>query len=449
MDTFRHVPRESLVEIVKTAADWVTLEDLIVDSTQLTPLFEPGDEPYSQPDPKAMALVKHIPQHNSVMSYDLERYSKVCVELRGPIPDTGLCDFVDGTGFNLVSAERHRLSMSTATRASLRAVVSLAANIQRLACMCLTTLRGRLQAMLPRYFEDIRHVPSLVPCMLRDVGAFSWIEEFRVYRALWHLQAFSDLLEVADQLEWTDGRLLSLQREHAAWSGLLGQEEGFIEEDDTKWDILCEDVAAWKEICEVSECLASLYAGTTDLGTTELPQARCESQGRFCFDWYGIERKHRIHGNHDIILVKRLPDASRCPGGPFAVWSPPGQPREGEPSHELWGQSRQNTVHHEVLDFVYAWRLLQADGAPEARYNIPPQPFRALGMGLWDYWRLFELGLHDVWPAGGSTALTTQDGDIRVWPHCRPVNLFGEPSGIFFCRRGRRTTPRLLQLLQL
>ncbi|PYH86231.1 hypothetical protein BO82DRAFT_380369 [Aspergillus uvarum CBS 121591] len=110
-----------------------------------------------------MALVKHILEQNSVMSYDLERYFKVCIELRGPIPDTCLCHFVDRTAFDLKSGERHRLSMSTATRASLRAVVSIAAKIQRLACMCLTTLRGRLQAMLPQYSEDIRHMPSLVP----------------------------------------------------------------------------------------------------------------------------------------------------------------------------------------------------------------------------------------------------------------------------------------------
>ncbi|RAH50437.1 uncharacterized protein BO95DRAFT_427371 [Aspergillus brunneoviolaceus CBS 621.78] len=425
MDTFDRVPRESLVEIVKTAADWVTLEDLIVDLTQLTPLFEPGNKPDSPADPEAMALVRHILEHNSTMSYDyLERYFMVCVELRGPIPHTSLYDFVDKTSFDLQSSKHgHRLSMSTATRASLRAVVNIAANIQRLACMCLTTLRARLQAILPQYFKDIREMPSLVPRKLRDVGAFSWIEEYRVYRALWHFQAFSDFLQVAVQLRWTDKRVLSLQRDHLHWSGLCRQEP-YTAEDDTEWETLCKNTAAWEEICEVSECLESLYAGSPDLCTTYSPQAPSEDEDKFVPECFDLDRKYRIHANHKVFLLERLPNAFRCPAGPFEVWSPPAQPREGDLLHELWGQSGEHTAHHEVLDFVYAWRLLQEDGDPAACYNIATGSFRALGMGLWDHRRLFELGLHEVWPDRGSTALTTPDGDVRIWAHPRPVNLF-------------------------
>jgi len=47
-------------------------------------------------------------------------------------------------------------------------------------------------------------VSGTVPYEAQDVGPPSWVEEYRVYRALWHLQLYSDLLDAGDSLNWSD-----------------------------------------------------------------------------------------------------------------------------------------------------------------------------------------------------------------------------------------------------
>ena len=75
----------------------------------------------------------------------------------------------------------------------LREMLLVAANIQRLTCACLSTLLTYVRKVQPRCWKGIRG-PGVLQAQEgtelyqpRDASPPSWTEEYRVYRALWHL----------------------------------------------------------------------------------------------------------------------------------------------------------------------------------------------------------------------------------------------------------------------
>ncbi|PYH42458.1 uncharacterized protein BP01DRAFT_385346 [Aspergillus saccharolyticus JOP 1030-1] len=189
------LPGDVLAEDTETCTDWISLERFILGGPEVNRLFMTGEHPNAPADLEAIYLVRHVLEIYSDKGYDFERRFLMWFSLHS----------------------NNSLSLSTATRAVLRAMVGVAANIQRLACICLITLHARLQAALPQYLHSIRGIPCVMPCQLRDVGPFSWIEEYRVYRALWHLQVFSDLLETGTRLHWSaDDMVWSGQEDNRA-----------------------------------------------------------------------------------------------------------------------------------------------------------------------------------------------------------------------------------------
>ncbi|PYH87218.1 hypothetical protein BO82DRAFT_408390 [Aspergillus uvarum CBS 121591] len=157
MDGFRGLPHELLAIIVRNTADWISLESSILASPPVTAPFEPGESPDAPAESDAIYLVKEVLQANPVMNSGLDHYFYMCAALRRrSVNDRSLADFL-ARDFSLETTR------TTMTRASLREMVGVAANIQRLACICLTSFLTRLRAILPEY--------------LNKVGLYAWFPD--------------------------------------------------------------------------------------------------------------------------------------------------------------------------------------------------------------------------------------------------------------------------------
>ncbi|KAJ5113058.1 hypothetical protein N7456_001592 [Penicillium angulare] len=94
------------------------------------------------------------------------------------------------------------------TRLAMRDMICVAAHIQKLACTCLNIMRKSLFAAV----SSSPVTPETAPgAALRQP---SWIEEFRVYRALWHIKLKSNIAKAA-QGSWIPSQYSSELR----WGG--------------------------------------------------------------------------------------------------------------------------------------------------------------------------------------------------------------------------------------
>ncbi|RAH72535.1 uncharacterized protein BO66DRAFT_436204 [Aspergillus aculeatinus CBS 121060] len=201
MDPFSTLPHELLSSISEDAADWVGLDSLIRVSPRIAALFHP-EGGSNQAHSDAIYLVENILRTNPMMSHQLHRFFRMCGDLQS-LPFSSGC--------NLTLAEfmaqgySSPLSPTSVTGTVLRGMVWVAANIQRLACACLTTFLARTRAVQPiGYGRDAaRRLKGEEPYPPREAGPPSWAEEYRVYRALWHLQLYSDVWKVVPQIGWS------------------------------------------------------------------------------------------------------------------------------------------------------------------------------------------------------------------------------------------------------
>ncbi|RAH66149.1 uncharacterized protein BO66DRAFT_460497 [Aspergillus aculeatinus CBS 121060] len=391
MDGLRSLPHELLAMIIGYAADWVSLESLILTSPLLAALFEPGEFPDALADSDAIYLFKEILQANPVMNSGLDRYVFMCAALRRPsVTDSSLADFL-ARDFSLETTR------TTMTRASLREMVAVAANIQRLACICLTSFLTRLRDLFSKYLAKARilgGLPDVGPYRLQDVGPPSWIEEFRVYRALWHLQLLADLLSTGtatpptpphpqQSSSWSQSDIMYLQNRHLRWSGGGQLPSG---QDD-----------AWFEIIEVSGCLEALY-GPDDAPVTAMAQSADASSPP------QIEPQSSIRYYTSLYnppLISKMPVASRD----TAVWAPPEPPMHlSDDVRWWWGQDLRATQVNDALEDM---REVEWDYVGHWERERPA--LDGLGMSVWDLWRLFGLGLYDRLHMERKT-FTTPDG---------------------------------------
>ncbi|KAJ5407383.1 hypothetical protein N7465_008667 [Penicillium sp. CMV-2018d] len=385
METRNKIPSELLFSINAQAADWVGLESLLQVSPPIGELFA-GDT-NTAADPEAIRLIESTLKENPIMCHELHRSFRMALKLRQPcLADTSLAEFV---------ARDHSSSLmdtpSSISSAVLKEMVIVAANIQRLACACLTTLLTRVRKVQPRCWKGIRE-PGLLemqegtePYQPRDVGPPSWIEEYRVYRALWHLQLYSDLSIAGARLNWPQSDLENWRTESTDWYSVPPMMR--------------------EELRTISECLETLYEVDPILRTT----------------------KSQVTSINDgIHLISQLPNASRlrCK---FDFWAPPSPPEI--PDHEdgipadVWGQGLVSIDWNRMAGCFRACQIRTS--THPTRHQVcriqDARPWRGLGMPIWDLWRLYCLGLWSaIYPFGRHPGpIPTPDGS-EVPKGCSP-----------------------------
>ncbi|GLA98815.1 hypothetical protein AtubIFM57143_007112 [Aspergillus tubingensis] len=237
MDPLSKLPYELLSLIIDYTADWITLESLIHFSPPLHDLFTTSAAPSTSPKKQsrrsartsskahreAIRIVKCTLKNNPIMSVQLRRHFHIITKLRQfssqPAVRRTICyttllleDDDSSLSFDFPSAHTTLLEM-----------ITLAANIQRLACACLSTLLTRLRSVHPHRWtkEDLYSKTCAStetetgPYKLHDVGPPSWLEEYRIYRTLWFLQLRYEMLCVGKKLRlFTDTRLRRMQDDY-------------------------------------------------------------------------------------------------------------------------------------------------------------------------------------------------------------------------------------------
>ncbi|GKZ37024.1 hypothetical protein AbraIFM66950_008317 [Aspergillus brasiliensis] len=358
MDPFsiKRVPYIVLCNIIRQIPDWVTLENLIEASPRIREIFEPGKNPNEAAEPAATHIVDIILKGNSIMKGQLHRHFWRITELKQLTPEEmkeefggarpvlrriGLNEGREPEQRSLTEFLARHKPPSFISRVALWETVHMAANIQRLACACLTFLRGLLQA----HWDWNKRFHPMKPL---DLSPFSWEEEYRVYRALWHLQLYS-VLHKGGILP-VNGPIVCVRGQYQPWVGT--------------WDLL--PGVARVEIQTVSQCLSNLVRRNHNLNLNGWRE------------WAGWKKWYP--------LITEMPDASRLEFG-FSVWSPPPQPQCLRGVIEPFLERLKDWAAQKKLDFKKSGLELSHS------WHIPGN--RMIGLLTWDVCRLFYSGL---WP---------------------------------------------------
>ncbi|GLA35056.1 hypothetical protein AnigIFM63309_009946 [Aspergillus niger] len=357
MNPFDELPCEILSIIITEAADWVALESLLQVSSRVRgPFAGDGETPGNC---EAIYIVKSILTENTMMHHELHGLFCKCIALRqSSLAVTSLEQFRSGDYDQLSVAFNSSIS-----QASLREMVHVGANIQRLACACLTTFLSRIRGIKPRYLTPSGDAPYEP----REAGPPSWIEEFRVYRALWHFQFYSDLLGAAERLDFPQEDLELLRTKPLAWNN--------------------PSRTMMSELLSVNEWLWGMFC-EKEFSPTKLPAAM-------------------IYPNSYPVYVDPLPDPSQLQDE-YSVWAPPAlpiMPSDDRGPYDIWGQGSERVNRLRSSNGLHISSVRIDYGTPSARasvycYSDNPM-WREIGLKIWDDWRLYCLGLWSAFDQQG------------------------------------------------
>ncbi|RAK83637.1 hypothetical protein BO79DRAFT_160474 [Aspergillus costaricaensis CBS 115574] len=372
MNPFDELPYEILSIIITEAADWVALESLLQVSSRVRSLFAgDGETPGNR---EAIHIVKSMLKANSMMHHDLHGMFCKCIALRqSSLAVTSLEQFRSGDYDQLSVVFKSFIS-----QASLREMVHVAANIQRLACACLTTFLSRIRGVKPMC--HMRYGGDEVPYEPREAGPPSWIEEFRVYRALWHFQFYSDLLGAAERLKFPQEDLELLRTKPLVWNNPSESlQSELLSVNEWLWGMFCEREESFTDIPAVKRLLSSYPA-----------------------------------------YVDPLPDPSQLQDE-YSVWTPPALPIDKDPN-DIWRQGSGMAKRRWGSTGLHSY-YVDIDLYPSTRWlhfcYIDSPIHREIGLTIWDRWRLYCLG---IWYAS--------DPDEFRWEYLGPDGSL-VPQGCF------------------
>ncbi|KNG88868.1 hypothetical protein ANOM_003713 [Aspergillus nomiae NRRL 13137] len=333
MGAFEKLPPEIIVRIIQYAADFVGTESLLVVSPWVHAVFE------AQPHRITEDLIVSNPM-------------TTMPEIRNLIRNTALvptihCSSLDNyLGVMCVSAPS--VLPRQMSFAELHRIVQIAAQVQRLACVCLSTMQQN-------FISAVGASPAgPLSGAIRAQKAsepFSWIEEYRVYWALWHLAYYSILCEVAEALPAD-----SVQRVYAC----AVRNEMDIPRQEYIWTV----AAVLSDL--------GLHPSYGDYGQQEPSEvARGLSE----------ETPIPLFTSFEFNFEKYL------------IWSPQPVP-DSTPVISIWrrGADACETSSAQSRRFsAYSRSLLRCTPSSAAMLDV--RPFRRIGVLLWDSWRAFSVGL--------------------------------------------------------
>ncbi|KAL3495631.1 hypothetical protein BJX62DRAFT_233267 [Aspergillus germanicus] len=242
--------------------------------------------------------------------------------------------------------------------------IRLAARIQRLACLCLSKMQRNFVFAI-KFTPQLRSiVSSLSPEACRIQAAkrpFSWIEEYRVYWSLWHIQHHSDLQAAAHgRWNWSPESKRNIA-EYINWAHTFVSD---IEDrrllNEQIWAILAVLMDYW----------------TPPMYETDPPQAGWECDPMLQTPW---------------VFRVSIPSLLARPTNGYPIWSAPYIPEETD-TETAWGRTLQLrnrptrftkmlAEHGMVASYHGAWELS----------NL--RPYQRLGVVFWDQWRMYSVGI--------------------------------------------------------
>ncbi|KAL2822816.1 hypothetical protein BDW59DRAFT_149221 [Aspergillus cavernicola] len=363
MDPFNRLPAELIQEIISQSADFIGTEGLLLVSPRVHAVF------HAQPrwillDLMASNSITQIPtvhklcrnialiRHPLIHCLSLEDYQNTC-ETTPTLPE----------------------HMNTA---ELLQILHIAAHIQRLTCICLSTMHQNLISAIQNQPEDLFSGP--LPAQ-RASEPFCWIEQYRVSWALWHLQHCSDLQTTAKhRWNWPAESLRELDP-YLVWNAI--------------------DPTLAEQIWTVSAVLADLGLHpsyqTPDLHSLNLYGA---------LTWLPNELLNK-HNQEPPLPTWHYPDETPLPffdslqlspanTHPYTrYWSPPPVPNYTL-ANSYWGRTPRRCDRRSSGAMMF-----KAYGSRMSRHSPPNygmwemRLYRRLGATIWDPRRLHLVGLFD------------------------------------------------------
>ncbi|KAJ5224932.1 hypothetical protein N7468_006157 [Penicillium chermesinum] len=186
-DLFQKLPPEIIIAIAKTTADFVGIDSLLNASTWVRDvishsLFEVTEDllasfPITGNSSEILFLITCLVNKPGFKCSDFD-------DLQSNFTELSLRDFSDKTIYGTLRKGAH---------------------IQRLACACITKFRENLITGLEAVMDANWEKTLFHDWRQHMTAEASWVEEFRVYRALWCLQILSDIYHASGSVASHNG----------------------------------------------------------------------------------------------------------------------------------------------------------------------------------------------------------------------------------------------------
>lgn len=388
MDPFQRLPAEIIRSIIQYTPDFIGLESLFLVSAQVKAVF--------QADPCVVLLDDLIASTTLTAMPDIQKTFRQVALLHNQSACCGsIDDYIHLTCENLVMPTSCYMSSS-----ALLQMVRTAAQLQRLACACLFTMQRNFCTAVETYSASSHTFTGQVPNLETPP---SWTEEYRVYRALWHLRHYSDLQKVAhghttsvgstQKLGGWDWFSKSIDRldPYASWNDLVNS-NGLLD---------CRIEEIWSVAAILADLGLQASYGSVGQGQEEPSQARWDLPPETPMPLFtSFELPHHaidysVWGSPPVPEDAEAYTASQRSSKSPTIWFPPLEP--DDPEADKAGHRSSNFLHKPTIQSVM-FRLiskLRLQSRPIVTGLQDVRPYRRLGVFMWDKWRIYSAGLMD------------------------------------------------------
>lgn len=382
MDPFESLPTEILEEIIFYTADFVGVESLLSVSLWVNRVFE------AQPRRTMLELIKSNP---ITTMPEIQQHLRNIAIINNPAthlttPESCLHLCTNNKIDDIPSDVPDVLPDQMATPEIFH-IIHIAANIQRLACMCLYTMQQNFISAVANSLGAGASQRAAEPIV--------WIEEYRVHWALWHLQNYSAFRNAATY-RW-------------GWSKETIEKFGHSYTD-------CNDIP-----CILAELIWTVAAVLADFGLRPLyghlaereEKGKNEEEGDEEESWeaaweYPNETPIPFFASLELPLHQDHDHYSDYP-----IWSSHPVPDSNSKIDKAWFRTPKyrlypsQTAMFRSFASGYSWPR----GFEQAWRNMRQiQPFRRIGLMLWNQWRMYSVGLQTAIRRDASVC--TPDGDF-------------------------------------
>ncbi|KAL2809890.1 hypothetical protein BJX63DRAFT_338796 [Aspergillus granulosus] len=344
MDPFERLPSELVQQIIACTGDFTGVESILLASPQVNAVFQ------AQP----ARILKDLILSNSITC--MPEIERLCYNI-GLLNNPSLyCKDLD---------DYHQTCEGTPALGYTKSlyVIQIGAQIQRLACTCLSFMQQNL-------ISTMNNIPagSLFdgPPLNIQIASntFSWTEEYRVYWALWHLQHYSHLRKAAtNRWGWEDLSIQCLDA-YNTWNDI--------------------EYHAAEKLWTVAAVLSDMGLGVNWLA--DHPEAEEPSQTV----WPGSKETAIPF----FPLLDLPPASTPIHHGSLILWTPPALPPETEATH-VWSLTPQRRSRRQVhVDMFHRKGTRLTRNCSPASYTLTKiKPWRRFGWAIWDSWRMYAAGL--------------------------------------------------------
>ncbi|KAJ5474129.1 hypothetical protein N7475_003695 [Penicillium sp. IBT 31633x] len=366
MDPFQQLPAELVLSILHHTGDFLGFDSLLQVSPHIRAVFQSN----------SFQITEDLLASCPTTAHELHHFFHVTALIHSP-------------SFNPVNFEDLATAISTACSSTsfhnntARLMISIAAQIQHLACACLSIAWVNFQtahrAILPEEWS-------------RSCEPFSWIEVFYVHRALWLLRIYSDLWNlvcVEKKIPVPDPHPPVCTNTSRKWSWSPSEADKII----TLAIFHLPPVNSFELHC-VADLLRHL--GAPSLRDAETPTV-------------GSLEDHFKPLPPPLFASLHVPSINITLE--HATWPTPPIPEETD-LNCYWRRSPENTSGAPRQAGSYIAEQLNLSFRP----GLYPtglddmRPFYRLGMFIWDSWRMYQMGYLRMSPRWREEMIQAPDG---------------------------------------